>query len=171
MNVGASVAETVDVSAEYRRPLAGGEAKASLRGVWQPSYRRRVNPETPWIETAGYSDGPLRVRAFAGAQWTGDALTLGLNAQYYASYRVADSGLSPAFITQYLARLKGGRVPSQVYLDAFSTWSVGGKTQLQLIVRNLADATPPFAFTAAMGYSPYGDASGRALEISLTRRF
>jgi iron complex outermembrane receptor protein len=171
MNVGRSIAETVDLSAEYRRRLAGGEASAYLRGVWQPSYRRRVYLEGPWTETAGYSDGPLRVRAFAGGQWSGDVLTLGLNAQYYASYAVADSGLQPLYITQYLARLKGGRVPSQVYLDAFAAWSFGEKTQVQLIVRNLADATPPFAFTAAMGYSPYGDANGRAFELSLTRRF
>jgi len=171
MNVGRSIAETVDVGAEYGRRAFGGDAKVYLRGVWQPSYRRRVNAERAWIETAGYSDGPLRIRAFAGARWTGQALSLGLNAQYYASYRVADSGLSPVFITQYLARLKGGSVPSQVYLDAFSTWSVGDRTQVQLIVRNLADATPPFAFASAMGYSPYGDASGRAFEINLTRRF
>ncbi|WP_156035853.1 TonB-dependent receptor [Caulobacter sp. UNC358MFTsu5.1] len=171
MNVGRSIAETVDVSGEYRRRLAGGEVSAYLRGVWQPSYRRQVHLDGPWTETAGYSDGPLRVRAFAGGQWTGEALTVGLNARYYASYAVADSGLQPLYITQYLARLKGGRIPSQVYLDAFAAWSVGEKTEVQLTVRNLADATPPFAFTAAMGYSPYGDADGRAFEISLTRRF
>lgn len=171
MNVGRSIAETVDISAEYRRRLAGGEASATLRGVWQPSYRRQAYLDAAWTETAGYSDGPLRVRAFAGGQWSSEALTLGLNAQYYASYAVPDSGLQPLYITQYLARLKGGRVPSQVYLDAFAAWSFGDKTQVQLTVRNLADATPPFAFTAAMGYSPYGDANGRAFEISLTRRF
>jgi iron complex outermembrane receptor protein len=173
MNLGRSIVETLDVSAAYRRQLWKGSASASLRGVWQPSYRRRPTPDGVWIETAGYSDGPLRVRAFASAQWSNDDVSLGLNAQYYGRYKVESSPLALYDITQYLSTQRGGHIRPQVYLDVFASRSFGqGRgTELQVIVRNLLDATPPLALAAPTGYSTYGDARGRSFEISLTRRF
>ncbi|WP_454759549.1 TonB-dependent receptor domain-containing protein [Caulobacter segnis] len=171
LNSGRSVVETFDVSAEYRRAVGQGSVSGYLRGVWQPSYRRIANPEKSWIETAGYSDGPLRFRALAGGQWTNDALSLGLNAQYYGRYRVAASGFTAAPTNLAIAQPHGSRIASQVYLDAFAGWSIGGRTQVQAIVHNLLDATPPLALAAPTGYSTYGDARERSFQISLTQRF
>jgi outer membrane receptor protein involved in Fe transport len=173
MNIGRSIAETVDVSAEYRHALAGGEASAYLRGVWQPSYRRRMQPDAPWVEMVGYGDGPLRVRAFAGAQWARGDLSVGLNAQYYGSYRAQGSSLALYDITQYLAEKRGGHISPQTYFDAFALWSFGDmrRTQVRLIVRNLLDTAAPLALASATGYSTYGDAQGRGFELGLTRRF
>lgn len=171
LNSGRSVVETLDVSAEYRRAVGQGSVSGYLRGVWQPSYRRIADPEKPWIETAGYGDGPLRFRALAGGQWTNDALSLGLNAQYYGRYRVAASGFTAAPTNLAIAQPHGSRIASQVYLDAFAGWSIDGRTQVQAIVHNLLDATPPLALAAPTGYSTYGDARERSFQISLTRRF
>lgn len=171
LNSGRSVVETLDVSAEYRRAVGQGSVSGYLRGVWQPSYRRIADPEKPWIETAGYSDGPLRFRALAGGQWTNDALSLGLNAQYYGRYRVAASGFTAAPVNLAIAQPHGSRIASQVYVDAFVGWLFGGHTQVQAIVHNLLDATPPLALAAPTGYSTYGDARERSFQISLTRRF
>ncbi len=172
MNVGRSIAETVDVGLNYRRRLGGGDASAYLRGVWQPSYRRRADPEQRWYETVGYSDGPLRVRAFAGVQWSSDAVSAGLNARYYGGYAAAASGFTYVVNVFGSAAAYAGRIPSQVYLDAFSRWPFGdGGTQVQLNVRNLLDAAPPLVLASPMGYSTYGDAQGRSFQISLSRRF
>jgi hypothetical protein len=174
LNVGRSVAETVSASAEYAWSVGGGEAAAYLRAVWQPSYRRRADPEAGWTETVGYGDGPLRVRAFAGGQWSRGGVTAGMSAQYYASYRIEASGFDAGPIRDVTVTGQAkGRVRPQVYFDAFSRWSVGGsgRTQIQLLARNLLDGKPPLALAAAMGYSPYGDARGRSFEISLARRF
>jgi outer membrane receptor protein involved in Fe transport len=171
LNSGRSVVETLDVSAEYRRTVRKGSVSGYLRGLWLPSYRRIADPEKPWIETAGYSDGPLRFRALAGGQWTNDALSLGLNAQYYGRYRVAASGFTAAPVNLAIAQPHGSRIASQVYLDAFAGWSIGGRTHVQAIVHNLLDATPPLALAAPTGYSTYGDARERSFQISLTRRF
>ncbi len=170
LNVGRSVTEAVDVSAEYRHPVGRGLVGGYLRGTWQPSYRRRTDPRKAWIETAGYSDGPLRLRAFAGAQWSIDAFSLGLNAQYYGQYKAADSGFPPVPV-ELLGRQKNESIRPQIYLDAVSRWSIGERTQIQVIVRNLLDTTPPLAVAAPTGYSTYGDAQGRSLEISLAQRF
>jgi outer membrane receptor protein involved in Fe transport len=171
LNSGRSIAETVDVSAEYRRPLWRGSASAYLRGNWQPSYRRIADPEKSWAETAGYSDGPLRVRASGGAQWSSDTLSVGINAQYFGRYKATASGFLSAPTNPAIAGQDGDRIPSQIYLGAFSRWSIDGGTQVQLVVRNLLDARPPLALAAPTGYSTYGDAQGRGFEISVTRRF
>lgn len=171
MNSGRSIAETVDVSAEYRHALRRGVASASLRGVWQPTYRRMDDPEKPWTQIAGYSDGPLRVRATAGAQWSGDVMTLGVNAQYYGRYKAALSGFGGVVDSTAITSLAGVRIPSQVYLGAFSRWAIGDRTQMQLNVRNLLDATPPLNAAVPTGYSTYGDARGRGFELGQTRRF
>lgn len=171
MNSGRSLAEMVNVSAEYRHTLGRGVASAYLRGVWQPTYRRRDDPEKPWTQIAGHSDGPLRVRASVGAQWSGDAVSLGVNAQYYGRYWAQEAGFGGVFNNVLITDLTGVRVPSQVYLGAFSRWTIGDRTQAQLNIRNLLDTTPPFTTAAPTGYSTYGDARGRSFELSLTRRF
>jgi len=170
MNVGRSIAETVESSVNYRRQLAGGDVSAYLRGTWQLSYRRRGDPERPWLETVGYSDGPLRLRAFAGVQWSRNAFSTGVNARYYSGYRAARSGFIYVADPFGSRAAYAGRIPSQAYLDAFSRWSIGG-TQVQVNVRNLLDATPPLVLASPTGYSTYGDAQGRSFELSLTRRF
>lgn len=174
LNIGRSIAETVDVSAEYERDLAGGRAGVYLRGSWQPSYRRRDDPEQGWTETAGYSDGPLRLRAFAGAQWSINDFSIGINGQFYGGYKLAASGFAAPAVnpTPGIAK-QDGHIGAQAYFDAFSNWSIGpdGRTQFQLLVRNLLDRQPPSAVNAAAGYSTYGDARGRSFELSLRRRF
>ncbi len=171
MNVGRSIAETVDVSLNYHHALGGGDAAAYLRGVWQPSYRRHADPEQPWHETVGYSDGPLRVRAFAGVQWSADAFSAGLSARYYDGYAAEVSGFT-SIVNNYGPAAYKGRIPSQTYLDGFVRWSFGrDRTQLQMGVRNLLDAAPPLVLASPMGYSTYGDAQGRSFQISLSRRF
>lgn len=171
LNSGRSVIETIDASAEYRHAVGRGSASGYLRGVWLPSYRRIADPEKPWTELAGYGDGPLKFRALAGAQWSGEALSLGFNAQYYGSYKVAASGFTVTPANLAIAQPHGDRVRSQVYLDVFTRWSIGDRTQVQAIVHNLLDATPPLALAAPTGYSTYGDARERSFELSLTRRF
>ncbi|MET3667166.1 outer membrane receptor protein involved in Fe transport [Caulobacter sp. 1776] len=171
LNSGRSVVETFDASAEYRRTVGQGSVSAYLRGVWLPSYRRIADPEKPWTETAGFGDGPLKFKALAGAQWAGEALSLGFNAQYYGSYRAATSGFTVAPVNLAIAQPHEERIRSQIYLDLFARRSLGGPTQVQAIVHNLLDATPPLALAAPTGYSTYGDARERSFEISLTRRF
>lgn len=171
MNVGRSIAETVDVSLNYHRALGGGEAAGYLRGVWQPSYRRHADPEQPWYETVGYSDGPLRVRVFAGVQWSTSAFSAGLSARYYGGYQANVSGFT-SLVNNYGPAAYKGRIPSQTYLDGFARWSFGqDRTQVQVGVRNLADTAAPLVLASPMGYSTYGDAQGRSFQISLSRRF
>ncbi len=171
MNSGRSVVETIDASAEYRRMVGRGSVSAYLRGVWLPSYRRIGDPDKPWTETAGYSDGPLKFRALAGAHWSGEGLSLGFNVQYYDSYKAGSSGFTVAPDNLAIAKPHGERIRSQAYADVFCRWAIGGRAAVQATVHNLLDATPPLALAAPTGYSTYGDARERSFEISLTRRF
>jgi len=171
LNSGRSVVESLDASIEYRRAVGRASVAGYVRGVWLPSYRRIADPEKGWTETAGHSDGPLKFRALAGAQWASDALRLGFNAQYYSGYATASSGFVSAPANLAIAQGEGDRIRPQVYLDVFARWPVGDRTQVQAVVRNILDAAPPLALAAPTGYSPYGDARERSVEIGLTRRF
>jgi iron complex outermembrane receptor protein len=174
LSVGRSVVESVDVSADYRRDLGSESALRSyLRMTWQPSYRRRGNPAGPWYETAGHSDGPLKLRGNVGLEWSRDETLVGLNIQYYAGRDVERSGFGWTSGTDEIAIQQATTLPAQTYVDVVMRRAFGsdGQAQLQLVVRNLFDAKAPLDANNELGYSTYGDPRGRRFELTLSRRF
>jgi iron complex outermembrane receptor protein len=174
LNVGRSIAESIDLDADYRRDLAGGVAGLRLAYVWQPSYRRRTDPEGAWLEYAGFHDGPVRHRAVASAEWSKGRLAVGVDTQYVGSYsvQIADP-VSASDNPARIAEQDGDRVRSQAYVDLRLSYRLGPAqaTQLRLAASNIFDARAPLDVAAAMGYSPYGDPRGRRLDLTVSRRF
>ena len=186
LNVTRSVAETLDLDADYVRSTALGAFRMFGKLHWAPSLRFRPDPTGSYYETAGYSDGPLKWRGSFGLDWTGDAWSAGLAAQYDGSYRVALGAPDPVSQSQGALNelLQGASsIPSRLYVDAF----VGFRSHLRLPgeaeeidfrfgVRDLFDTLPPIVVAPAdppdgIGYSPYGDPRGRRFQLTASARF
>ncbi len=185
-NIGRTLVEAVDVQADYLIPTPRlGDFTLHLAATWQPSLRRRTDPQSQAINYVGYADGPLAWRANGGADWSRGGTTLGFNVSVYDSYRVFDRLDDAAAIAALTLWQGGRRVPAQAYVDLFATRRItlqkpaGGlrELELRLGVQNLLDHSPPvltrpiqFGF-ASFNYSTYGDPRRRRLEISLVGHF
>jgi outer membrane receptor protein involved in Fe transport len=175
INIGRSVAESVDANLDYRRQLDDGSTlDFRVDYIWQPSYRRRPDPSGPWYEYAGKHDGPVRHRLVAGAQWSKRRVSLATNARYVGDYGVgiadAASGVGDA---ARIADQGAETIRAQVYVDLQADFDLGVSraTRLRVSVSNIFDKQPPIDVAAVMGYSPYGDPRGRRIDLSVLRRF
>jgi hypothetical protein len=91
VNIGRTRVDSIDLAATQAVEIGTSTVEAYLRGTWEPTFRTRASDTSAWIERVGFRDGPLRWRGNAGLDWTQGRLTLGVNAQVYARYRVAFS--------------------------------------------------------------------------------
>jgi iron complex outermembrane receptor protein len=183
INAGRSVVEVVDFEVDWTlRPSAQDELRVYGAATWQPTFRRRSQESSVWIERVGYADGPLEWRGYAGLQWTRGPLTIDLNLQYFHSYRVAPAGVDALAlaIADQRERYQGARrIPAQVYVDlaAWRRFEIkdGGPVKVieaRLGIQNVLDRSPPIvAEPEDLAYSPYGDPRRRRFELMLAAKF
>jgi hypothetical protein len=180
-NIGKTIIDAVDVQADYRIPTEKfGDFSLHAAGTWQPRLARKMNDDSPAVNSAGYADGPLKWRANGGINWQRGALGLGLIATYYAGYRAADSSDSAAVAAQTVLWQGGTRIPGQLYIDfaasrhlAFPRGFAGlNALDIRLGVENLFDHRPPIIVNPnSTNYSLYGDPRLRRAELSMVGHF
>ncbi len=185
LNIASTFVEAYDFQLDYdmQTERHGGFHWYAI-ATWEPRYENRVLPGMPLVERVGFNDGPLEWRGNFGLNWDRGALSVGWNAQYYASYLVYPAGSS--FGAAEAASLNQGspRVPLQIYHDLmlryrFDTavqWGGGmlDNAEVTLGLQNMFDTLPPIlAVTGPAGgaYSAYGDPRLRRYSISFTKRF
>jgi outer membrane receptor protein involved in Fe transport len=166
------VIKALDVELEWIAPAGAlGSFRLYGRGTWQPPLKRRVSQSEPWFEDGDDIDGPLVVRGHGGVEWTQGTTTIGVNAQFFSSYRaaygvsVSESG-SNAEIRRFQGR---DRIPSQAYFDLSVRHRLSSALELSAGVINLFDNSPPIVAERfnLFGYSFYGDARRRRVAITL----
>ena len=89
-NSGRTVVEAIDTQLDWQVPIgARSSIGTHAKLTWQPTLRRQKAPDLPVFNLVDYSDGPLEWRGNAGVDWQRGPFSVGLNGQYFSSYRVA----------------------------------------------------------------------------------
>jgi hypothetical protein len=181
LNEGRSRLRTVEVQVDWRlRTGRIGDLRVHGSGTWQPSFKRRASDTARWAQAAGQADGPLKLRAQAGIDWSIGRTNLGLNAQYFGSYRPTRSTAPPAYNTQIELYHAGKSIRDQVYFDLNVAHRVelsgrGDKLRVAVVrfgIINLADSSPPItADIQTRGYSYHADPRRRRFHLALSSHF
>jgi outer membrane receptor protein involved in Fe transport len=181
-NEGRSVVESLDAQFDWTLPIGtAGELRAYGIATWYLSQRRRTTPGAAWVEHVDYFGGPLAWRGNLGIEWRNGPLLIGLNVQYYDSYRATYPIDNGQFVRnpELLAFQGAARIPSQAYVDLFVRRSFDlqrarplDRIEVNFGVQNLLDQRPPtVADPALSGYSFYGDPRRRRLALVLSGHF
>lgn len=179
-NVGRTVAKTIDVQLDWSPgPMLGGDTEVYGAGTWQPTLRTRRRPGTPWLDRAGFRDGPLKWRGNLGVRWTRGPLLLDMNAQYAGRSSPFYSPLSPVIVQNAAFNQARTYIPSRIYLDLtarrhfdFGAGQALRSLDVRFAVQNLLDTTPPIVADANnMGYDYRSDPRRRRFELSLSAHF
>ncbi len=184
VNVSVSRLEAYDIQADYRLETAGhGDIHFYALATWQPELERRAVPTAPYVNEAGYTSGPLKLRGNAGLVWDRGQWTLGWNMQFFDDYRAYTATLAPSSIPGAILNQGAARIPSQHYHDVHASYRFDDaaswmndllkNAELRVGVQNLFDAAPPLVATVNPyeGYSTYADPRLRRYTITLRARF
>jgi hypothetical protein len=181
LNEGRSRLQIVELQVDWLlRTGRMGDLRVHGSGTWQPSFKRRVSTKAPWVQAAGQADGPLKWRAQAGVDWSRGPTTLGLNAQYFGSYRPTRATAPPAYNTQIELYQGGKSIPDQVYFDLnvarrvklFGRADKPNIAVVRLGIINIADSSPPItADTQTRGYSYHADPRRRRVHVAVSSHF
>ena len=174
--------EAIDYQVNFARDLRKlGELEFYAVATQQTKLRRQTFPSADFVESVGFSGGPLEWRGNVGANWMIGPWRLAWNMQYFDSYLLHTSdALQPTI--DFVTSLQGGtpRVSSQTYHDLAVRyrWADNGPsllsdTELSLSVRNVFDKSPPTigGIPETGGYSTYGDPRLRSFSITLRKSF
>ncbi len=180
-NISKASLNAYDVAVDYVKETADyGRFDTYLAATWETHYRTQFLPSQPFLENVGVgSTNPLKFKASGGLTWKHGPWTVGWNISYFDSYLVSTNAV------QVLSQGGNGRVPGQVYHDfvlGYRFQAAGGKagwrrdwvdgTEIQLGVRNVFDAKPPFdASNTQAYYSLFGDPRGASFYVSARHRF
>ncbi len=161
-NIARQKIKGLDLSAQYKRQLAGGNLTLNVDAT-RMETRQRLTPGSVVTELTGVIFNAPNWRGRAGAVWTGDRFFGAVFANY--SGELVDPTLTPNV-----------EVRDQLTWDA--QLGVGlGATRLALNFENLLDASPPPITARATTPNGLGfDAtnaspSGRVVRLSLTQRW
>jgi len=137
-----------------------------------------ITPDSPLIDTVGFTAGPLKWRGNAGVDWSKNGWRAGWNVQYYDKYKVC-AATDDSFLCD-ATKLDQGRsiVPSQMYHDLYITreFSGSGSSVLKNVivtlgVQNIFNTEPPVIADGGVAYSTYADPRGRRITLELRRHF
>jgi hypothetical protein len=107
-------------------------------------------------------------------------MTLGLNAQYFGSYRPTRSTAPPAYNTQIELYHAGKSIRNQVYFDLnvarrVELFGQAAKPNVAVVrfgIINIADSSPPItADVQTRGYSYHADPRRRRLHLAVSSQF
>jgi iron complex outermembrane recepter protein len=185
LNIGSTVAQTIDLGVDYSVTFPrAGRLRVRAAGTWQPTFKRRLAPDQPWVDMVDYYDGPLEWRGNAGVEWSRDRLSIGANIQYYGRYRIAYSDAVPNDTAYNLlnATFQGSAwIPSQTYVDLFATYLISlphnrplpRTIELRFGVEDVFDTAPPLVagYESYQAYSSYGDPRRRRFDFTIASRF
>lgn len=179
INAGHSVVDAVDIQLDWRLPTtAWGDFRLYGAATWQPTFRQHRGPRQPVFSKIGHIDGPLEWRGNGGVAWTFAGVTVDLNAQYYASYNTLFT--DPTTPSNEDRLLYPSRIPAQTYVDLAVRRRLDfgdGAAPLRAVdvrfgIQNLLDKRPTsIGFVGSPGYSYYGDARRRRVELTLSAQF
>ena len=175
-NTGQSSVTAVDIDADWTVPLAHGALRLAAAATWEPDLTHQIGPGLPRTQAVGYDGGPLEWRANGGAEWTRGRWSVGVNGQYYSTYRIDTQG---GFPTYFYTVQGSSKIPAQFYLDLGASYRLplGGRAGsvreavLRVGITNVLGHLPPVvANDLANGYSFYGDPRLRRLSVTFTSR-
>ena len=179
-NIGRTRSDAVDVKADYARSLGDlGRLQVYAAATWQPRLIRRISPDRPALDYAGFAEGPLRWRANLGATWDRGPVSVSANGQYYGPYNAIlfPQTVAPSVLTEEELQRPGVRTRAQFYLDLSAAYLFTLRegpvraVEARVGVQNLFDSSPPIVINTPLGYSFYGDPRRRRIEVSLRARF
>ena len=164
VNAASLVVEGVDLSAAYRFNLASGALDLSGSATYLDRYDRRVTPTSASEALVDTPHFPTSWRGRAGAQWSGDGISLGLHANHVGGSRDPISGQA---VGDWLT------FDGQARLDFSSGRRSDRDLSLVLNVLNLFNEEPPF-YDASRGIgfdAANTNVLGRQVSLQLTRRW
>ncbi|MES3100542.1 TonB-dependent receptor [Sphingomonas faeni] len=188
LNVGRTKENALDADLEYSARLRPGLLRMHAGATWIPALRRRGDPDVPYDQLSGHVDGPMRWKAVASADLQKGRLSGALTGLLYGSSHVTfgqTSYLNGLVNAERIKEQGASTIGSQFYLDASLSYRAqtgsGAEIKLQFGIKNLLGQMPPLviptlqtgSFNAGyvVGYSTYGDPSGRRFQFSATTNF
>ncbi len=183
VNIAGTRLQAYDLQLDYYiKPAQLGEFHFYVIGTYQPELAHQTLPDLPFLDAAGYDDGPLKWRGNAGLTWEKGPWTAGWNMQFYDSYYIYPSTADVEERAQDVLSQGAARVPSQSYHDLFATYRFQGRSaamlkglQVSLGINNVLNQTPPIlastGSTGTFAYSNYGDPRLRRFSLSLHKQF
>lgn len=183
-NIARAKVKAYDLQLDYRLPmLERGSLDLFVASTWQPHLQLQLRPDAPLVEVAGINalnSVPVKFKTAGGLTWSDGPWTVGWSANHFSHYRVADPSIASNAPT-IQRQGNGGRVPSQIYHDAFVSWSASGAAsswpwladmRFQLGIRNVFNKEPPVDVTNTdQFYSFLGDPRLRSYAVSVSRAF
>ncbi|MGK6325259.1 TonB-dependent receptor domain-containing protein [Sphingomonas sp. DT-51] len=173
---GRTEVDTIDADVEHDIDTPIGAFRILASGTWTTRFRRRASPLQPWYSKVGTPEGPVRWRGNVSTDWRRGSLELSASAQMVGSYRLT---YNPDFggYNALVSSIYDHAVPPQVYLDLAGRLALGRDRldtgrglELRVGVINVFDRAPPLV-PYEIGYSSYGDARLRRLDVVLVGRF
>jgi outer membrane receptor protein involved in Fe transport len=182
LNLARTRLKAFDLQADYTTTSeAWGRLRFYAMATYTQELSRGVQASGPMVNRSGFSDGPLKWRGNFGVDWSGtDSWSAGWNAQYYGSYRVCASTLSAFSCNEWETWQGAGKLPSQLYHDAYVRYTFGADsglldaTDLSFGVQNVFNnpgATIASAIAYSVGPASYVDPRGRRFTLSLRKHF
>jgi iron complex outermembrane receptor protein len=152
----------VDAQASYARDAFGGRLTLAANGAWMLDFMRAVTPAAPYREFVGRVANPARFRGRLTADWTRDALSLGLALNHVSGF---EDALGETVRAQDTVDLT-----ARLAAPESSRWA---GVSAALSIRNLFDRAPPF-YDNPTGFgfdATNGDVIGRFVSLQISKRW
>jgi len=175
LNTGRTTVGAMDFDLSYDHVFSFGRIHLFASTSWEPRFQTRTDPFSASSQLAGTFGGPVEWKGDSGVQWRLRGLSASLTGHFIDSYPITSPENSAAENQELIAVVGGPSVPAQVYLDATFTYqfTAAGRhpVAVRFAVNNLLDRIPPYDPTYGLGYSLYGDPSGRRFVMSFSAAF
>jgi iron complex outermembrane recepter protein len=191
--------EGYDLSLDWVKPTHIGTWHFRAAATLIRLEDRQLAIGGPAEDYVGWPDegGETKLKLNGTLTWARRGWTLGWSTRWYASYNVNGTAgdpvlsVTPGFVPCLTASVScpavaqgSSTIPSQIYHDLFVSYAFGKSTSgsfagrlssdttVQLIVKDVFNAYPPFDYLfAPFYYSPYGTLNGRTIDLSFTKAF